>query len=117
MIINKINNNGFTFNSKFITPQKQHFYTEHLTKNMQDKHIYVQNIYKTGINFINKKIDKKEYLNQMFNNLNNFSKKSVKLNDAEAFFIDDLVMFFDLYGLNQNKIKNKTIVKCLGFLT
>ena len=51
----------------------------------------------------------------MFNNLNSLNK-NVKLNDAEAFFIDDLTMFFDLYGLNQNKIKNKTIIKNLGFL-
>ena len=117
MIINKINNNDFTFNSKWISTTKQKKMTEGMSKNMQNKPVYLKNVYMDGIDFINEKIDKKTYLNRMHSNILNINRNNTAMNDAEKLFLKDFGMFIDLYGLNPQKLKKQNIINGLELIS
>ena len=117
MIIHKIDNN-LTFNTNWISPTKQKILTEGMLKNMEKKPYPIQKMYITGIDFVNKKITKKDFLTKLYyvvNDISNLQEK--KLEDAEKIFLEDFSMFFDLYGFNQNKTTKKNILESLEFLS
>ena len=103
-----------TFKSKSISIQAQKYYTEALALSMQDRPSHIQGLYKNGIDFINGKINKTEYLKKMRNLVNEIYLNPKELNSEEKFVVDDLKAFFDIFGDDTSKISYTKIAESLN---
>ena len=106
-----------SFKSKWITKAEQKSITEKLSTKMKDRSDKVQELYQLNIDFVNKKINKQKYLDEMDCLLQNTKGAAWgERNAGELIFIGHYCSFFDLYGSNVDCITKKDMLSNISYL-
>ncbi len=106
-----------SFKSKWITKVEQKAITEKFSTKMKDRSEGVQELYQINIDFVNKKINKKRYLDELDCLLMN--PKGVawgNLDRGEEMFIGSYSTFFDFHGANVDCITKKNRLSKMVYL-
>ena len=90
---------------------------ERLSTKMESRPEELQELYQLNIDFVNKKINKQKYLDEMDCLLQNTKGAAWgERNEGEPIFIGHYCSFFDLYGSNVDYITKKNILSNLSYL-
>ena len=85
---------------------------------MQDRSEKIQKLYQLNIDFVDKKINKQKYLDELEWLIMYPNGQSVRseLEECERIFIGNYYAFFDLYGSNVDCITKKDMLSNISYL-
>ena len=109
---------NMSFKSKGITNAERKEIVERLSTKMQDRSEKIQKLYQLNIDFVNKKINKQKYLDELEWLIMYPNGQSVRseLDKGERIFVGGYSRFFDLYGADVDGKTKKNIISDISIL-
>lgn len=106
------------FQSKWLTKAEKKFLLENLSTKMKSRPEGVQTLYQINIDFVNRKLNKENYIDKLDCLLMGPHRKrfGCKLDEGERIFVGGYRNFFDLNGADFDNITKKDILSYMAYL-